>query len=852
MSFQFFADLIGDVADVADYASFTDSGSVTGPTAPAFNETFEGGVNGDSPTTTTIFTGANQNTYALSLSNTRSYNGALSFKFASNANENVFCSVNLTSSTSLYVRAYVYIQSPVANGTLGLMAVTNAYFTYVAVKQDGKLALINNRAESATTTSSYFSAWYRLEWDIVGTAQELRVYSTTTGLLLERIVGSCSGVPFSSFSLGSVDSANPSYSSHGTYYIDDVAADYSRNPSIATPISDGDTGVGVDYSAILLSPKADSDTGSFADAVLTKGISGIGDVFTGTDAEGPRSVVLSNGDTLTYVERGLYSDRQLTSNDQGRAIDKDGPDSLAVAYWRFTPPSYIDLFQMLSGTSFYVSQNEGYSILKVAGSYILKSTPLPEEMAAADIVYLGGRSYIVDQTEQDALTTAGYGPFIELSLQPSAVIDPNFTRSVSEAGSFTDTESVFQLAPSAKSDGDTGAFTEVPLVESPLVQKSASDTGSFADAISRMTRTANDTGAFTDAAVSPDRTLLVIGTDQPSKSNTGLKPYVTLTASPGNITMSTPGQVIQDLDIQGKVTVTAANCVIRNCRIRGLNSSPGSTDTFLITATAAGVSNLLIEDCELAPDFPHYNWDSAVTGHDFTIRRCNIYWTVDGINVFNTTAAQPYASNVTIEQNYIHDLGWWTAATTGVVHPSDTHTHNDVIQIQGGTGTIIRGNRLEGKYARQYGHWVVTNPNVEPYTQVGLNTLSDGGPYQSLPDRASGNEASGRYNLTNLSCVQMGQNVGDAYNFTFTDNWMYGGYISFNAASLARHTGQNLGSFLRNKFDRSQGAQGVGGNTTHTFDIDTSWAGNVTSGAGTANANVYMDDGTEVTFRTNV
>ena len=349
-------------------------------------------------------------------------------------------------------------------------------------------------------------------------------------------------------------------------------------------------------------------------------------------------------------------------------------------------------------------------------------------------------------------------------------------------------------------------------------------------------------------AIGPDRSSLVIGTYEPGPSTTGVIHGTGLTPQFGNVTLNTPGATFENIDLFGRVTVSAANVTMRNCRVRG-NSTVPSDGSSLINATSAACSNLLVEDCSITPDFPHWNWDSAVAGHDYTLRRCDIWGTTDGLNVYNTNAVNPYNSNVVIEGNYIHDLGWWTGATTNVVHPSDTETHNDCIQQMGGRGTIIRGNSLRAYFARNYGHWrVVGDPRVEPYTTVALNSLADGGPFQAIPDRASGTEATGRYNWDDLAAIMVNNNVGDSNDIVITDNWMYGGNYTLNAGGVAQSGALNFGTVLRNKFSRDQGAQSSGGNNTITIQLGSGWTGWVTSGVGTPDANRYFD-GAEVNFR---
>jgi hypothetical protein len=50
----------------------------------------------------------------------------------------------------------------------------------------------------------------------------------------------------------------------------------------------------------------------------------------------------------------------------------------------------------------------GVTVLKIAGEYFEVRYPSSEEVAAADIAYIGGYRYEVDATEKAALEAAGY------------------------------------------------------------------------------------------------------------------------------------------------------------------------------------------------------------------------------------------------------------------------------------------------------------------------------------------------------------------------------------------------------------------------------------------------------------
>jgi hypothetical protein len=371
-----------------------------------------------------------------------------------------------------------------------------------------------------------------------------------------------------------------------------------------------------------------------------------------------------------------------------------------------------------------------------------------------------------------------------------------------------------------------------------------------------------------------DRSSLVLGTDKPGPTNTGIIPGSTLTAYNGDLTCA-PNTIYENLDIFGRVTSNVANSGLRNCRVRGKISTL-STYSALINCLGNNNSNFLIESCELTPDVPDYRWD-GIYGHDFTVKYTNIHHVQDGMQIKWGARVWPFPTGVVVEQNWIHDLAWWTYFQNGTVHPNDTNTHNDPIQHMQGYGTKIRGNTINGEYARQYGHWYVVDPNTEPYVQVARNSLNDGldGPWQDIftrdvyaPTEGSGpnsNSANGKYNAGDLSVMIIGAEPdtnnlkGPSFDITFEDNWCSGGYIAINgnanfrpgspSSPVTTYSGENLGSFKRNKFEHNTGAQGgtanLGGTKARLMYWPNSYwsAAYVDIPATGPNANVYRDSG---------
>ena len=314
-----------------------------------------------------------------------------------------------------------------------------------------------------------------------------------------------------------------------------------------------------------------------------------------------------------------------------------------------------------------------------------------------------------------------------------------------------------------------------------------------------------------------DRSTLVIEVDEPNATTTGVLPGTTLTTHPGDYVITTPGTTISDQEIFGTVYIRAANVTINNCKIRG------SSNHHVIDATNAACINAVITNCEIFTDYPN-NSPNGIQGQNFTIQFCNIYGTVDGINI----AGNATNLNVVAKQNYIHDLCYITPDS----NHSDNQTHNDAIQIQGGLGPLlIQGNSIHGSYSQTVG------------------TIG------SLPDRGTGDITNGRYNWAALTCIQFTDNPTNVYtastgnNVRVWGNWMYGGKRALNAGS-ANNT--DIGSWWRNKFDDTQGERGGGSlaaKAGYTASMDATTT--CDTGEGTSNANIYMSDGSEITVRRN-
>lgn len=272
---------------------------------------------------------------------------------------------------------------------------------------------------------------------------------------------------------------------------------------------------------------------------------------------------------------------------------------------------------------------------------------------------------------------------------------------------------------------------------------------------------------------------LKVGFDKPNATNTGVPFGTVLKRHDGNITVTTPGTVLQDLDIYGKVMVNTTDVVIRRCRVRGLSSyaPAGDSSQALITTTHSAVRRLLVEDCYLKPNVAH-NTMNGMLGHDFTVRRTHFENCSDAIGTFNTHNPSG-AVNVVIEGNYLHALYY--------IRPSDTGTrregtHNDCIQISGGSNYRIVGNRLDNFY----------NPTLGSAPLDGSPT----GQYQ-----VTGNQYFP--SMTATGALIITPNVGPVGNVLVDRNWLDGGSPSLNVSEKGRGAVRGF-VVSNNRFGRNQ------------------------------------------------
>ncbi|MCU1458700.1 MAG: Esterase [Actinomycetia bacterium] len=135
----------------------------------------------------------------------------------------------------------------------------------------------------------------------------------------------------------------------------------------------------------------------------------------------------------------------------------------------------------------------------------------------------------------------------------------------------------------------------------------------------------------------------------------------------GSITITTPGQVVENINVSGTITINANNVTVRNFRAQNVVQN-------------ANNGGMLLEDGEV------YGGGSftgdGIAWANYTLRRMNVHNTFDGLKAHG---------NVLIENSWVHDMNEFK----GLQYGAGGYSHNDGLQTSSGSNITIRGSRFE-------------------------------------------------------------------------------------------------------------------------------------------------------------
>ena len=224
----------------------------------------------------------------------------------------------------------------------------------------------------------------------------------------------------------------------------------------------------------------------------------------------------------------------------------------------------------------------------------------------------------------------------------------------------------------------------------------------------------------------------------------------------GDIVLATPGDVVADLDVHGRIVVKAAGCRGESLVVRGLDTGIGF-NSGLVDCTHANVSGFTLTHALLVPTVPSVWWN-GVLGHDYTARQVEITGTVDGFGIYNTHGPDV---NVDIEDTFVHDLAFFASDP----NHRGSGTHNDCCQIQSGVNIRIVNNVWQGFLS---------------------TTVGDASPIRQ-----------------SASVIQVTQGVGPVSNVEIDGNVFDGGVVATINLNAKPLSSMNFGRIANNRFGRN-------------------------------------------------
>jgi hypothetical protein len=110
---------------------------------------------------------------------------------------------------------------------------------------------------------------------------------------------------------------------------------------------------------------------------------------------------------------------------------------------------------------------------------------------------------------------------------------------------------------------------------------------------------------------------------------------------------------------------------------------PATATAGIVNVTDTSARRFLLEDSEIRPAHPSVRLD-GINGANFTLRGVEIDGGVD--------AAKIFGDNVKIESSWLHG----TQRFSSDPNQGGKATHNDAIQMEGGSAVSIKNSRIEG------------------------------------------------------------------------------------------------------------------------------------------------------------
>ncbi|MEJ7650252.1 MAG: hypothetical protein WKF57_14655 [Nakamurella sp.] len=147
--------------------------------------------------------------------------------------------------------------------------------------------------------------------------------------------------------------------------------------------------------------------------------------------------------------------------------------------------------------------------------------------------------------------------------------------------------------------------------------------------------------------------------------------------------MTTPGTVIDNVEIRGRLIIQAANVTVNNSLITG-PEDPASAGRGGIVQNTGGFANLVIKNSTVKESHQSVNNTEGVVGSNFTLENSTVEGSIDNVQI--------RGSNVTLRNNTLKNTVKYASDSAQGGGPS----HSDNVQVLRGDNILIEGNTITG------------------------------------------------------------------------------------------------------------------------------------------------------------
>lgn len=152
-----------------------------------------------------------------------------------------------------------------------------------------------------------------------------------------------------------------------------------------------------------------------------------------------------------------------------------------------------------------------------------------------------------------------------------------------------------------------------------------------------------------------------------------------------------------------RIALQGADQVVRGCKFTNTRTNWGSAIA-QVDCGNANTLRALVQFNDIVNNADTYFAGAGCAGHDYTLQGNYINGYIDSFDIWNTTlATRSDPVNVKVYENLFDYMSYYWAATTGIVHPSDTQTHNEHGQWHNGSNTEVIGNTFHCRFRTDIG-----------------------------------------------------------------------------------------------------------------------------------------------------